>query len=71
VHARILIDYQGTDIDGRRKLEMEYFRLPADKRRAKEVYLADLSGFHLRENGTLDYGTEVIRKKLRHKCIVM
>lgn len=55
---------RGTDAKGRRELEREYGRLDPKIRRAKEVHLAQYSGFKMREDGTLDYGTG-------SKCCVM
>lgn len=48
---------KGTDANGRRALEREYRKLDPETRRAKEVHLAQYSGFKMRADGSLDYGT--------------
>lgn len=54
----------GTDAKGRRELEKDYRKLDPKTRKAKEVHLAQYSGFKMRKDGTLDYGTE-------SKCALM
>jgi hypothetical protein len=47
----------GTDWNGRRELERRYQGLIVKERRIREVKLAQYSGFVMRGDGKLNYGT--------------
>lgn len=48
----------GTDEKGRRVLKERYSKLSPEKRRQREIRLAQYSGFSMRSDGTLDYGID-------------
>ena len=69
---RLMENVQGTDLNGRRRIEAFMQRLDPDTRRRREVHLAEYAGFRMRRDGTLDYGTSVsVIKQGKKWCNLM